>query len=188
MVISLRTARIPFLGVAGLALVISGCGGGVSEFSGGSNSKDKTSIPSAVASASTSEALAVVPQVQAAVAVKVKEEISAKDEKDLRKERNMYRATRNRDPFRSLIGSDHRTDVVDLSVVELVGVMMSGDRPFAVVEDADGNSFVLRKGDRVKNGRVVRIKADALVCSQTVLGYTTTVQLKLENGKDVKNG
>jgi Tfp pilus assembly protein PilP len=73
-------------------------------------------------------------------------------------------------------------------VVKLVGVVLSGDQPFAIVEDADGIAYVLRKGDRVKNGRVVRITTDALVCSQTLLGYTTTVQLELEHGKDVKNG
>jgi hypothetical protein len=56
------------------------------------------------------------------------------------------------------------------------------------VEDPEKVSYVLRVGDPVRNGRVVGIRPEALVCSQTVLGYTTTVQLKLEERKDVRNG
>ena len=48
------------------------------------------------------------------------------------------------------------------------------------VEDAEGIAYVLRKGDRVRNGRIVAIKVDRVVASQTFLGYTSTVQLKLE--------
>jgi len=108
----------------------------------------------------------------------------------LREQATLYRASKSRDPFRSLISSEDEnwSDVVDLSVVTLVGVVTSGEVPFCVLEDVEGISYVLRKGDRVKNGRVVRITEDALVASQTILGYTTTVQLKLEERKDVKNG
>jgi hypothetical protein len=35
---------------------------------------------------------------------------------------------------------------------------------------------------------VVRVDREGIVCSQTMLGYTTTVHLKLEHGKDVKHG
>jgi hypothetical protein len=65
---------------------------------------------------------------------------------------------------------------------------MSGDKPFCVVEDAEGRTYILHAGDPVKNGRVVAVKPTALVCSQTILGYTTTVQLKLEERKDVRHG
>jgi len=100
-----------------------------------------------------------------------------------------YRAGRERDPFASLIGDEKtRSDLVDLGVVRLVAVVTSGERPFCVVEDPEGVSYVLHVGDPVRNGRVVGIRPEALVCSQTILGYTTTVQLKLEERKGVKHG
>jgi Tfp pilus assembly protein PilP len=124
----------------------------------------------------------------AAKSAEAEPESARKSADPLRAQSNEYRSTTRRDPFASLIGSDERSDLVDLSVVRLVGVVTSGDRPFAIVQDTEGVSYVLRKGDRVKNGRVVRVTSEGLVCSQTLLGYTTTVQLKLEHGKDVKNG
>ncbi|GJM44620.1 MAG: hypothetical protein DHS20C21_14620 [Gemmatimonadota bacterium] len=202
-VIRTRTPRpLVMLGLGVVALAVAGCGGGdkaVSGFAGGTSSKDKAPIPSAVTASTTPstsvEAAATglneaMPQIEGpAVAAKVADVGSTKDDKGpIREESNQYRANRQRDPFLSLIGTDTRDDLVDLSVVTLVGVVTSGDRPFAVVEDTEGVSYVLHKGDRVKNGRVVSVKRDALVCSQTLLGYTTTVQLKLESGKDVKNG
>ena len=74
-------------------------------------------------------------------------------------------------------------DIVDLSVVKLVGIVQGPD-PFCIVEDAEGIAYVLRKGDRVRNGRVVSISATSLVASQTLLGFTTTVQLSLEEGRE----
>jgi hypothetical protein len=178
------------------ALSLSACGGdeAVNGFAGGTSSKDKAPIPPTV-QASAGPAMeageAAAPQLAdtlglegPAVAGKAGE---AKADAPMRSNENKYQSGRNRDPFASLIGGDNRSDLVDLSVVKLVGVVL-GDQPFAIVEDADGIAYVLRKGDRVKNGRVVRITTDALVCSQTLLGYTTTVQLQLEHGKDVKNG
>jgi hypothetical protein len=96
---------------------------------------------------------------------------------------------RNRDPFRSLISSDQaRAEIVDLSVVTLVGIVWAQGEPFCIVEDQEGISYVLRKGDPVKNGRVVSIHRDKLVASQTILGYTTTVQLTLAKEKGKTHG
>ena len=185
---------------AACALLLAGCGGGgenaVAGFAGGTSSKDKQPIPPAVESAAqpgAPEAPATLPSPapvqEPAVADKsVEPEASHKTAEPIRTASNEYRSTSRRDPFASLIGSDERSDLVDLSVVRLVGVVTSGAKPFAIVEDTEGVSYVLRKGDRVKNGRVVRVTSEGLVCSQTLLGYTTTVQLKLEHGKDVKNG
>jgi hypothetical protein len=107
----------------------------------------------------------------------------------LREGSQAYTATRNRDPFRSLISSDQdRTQVVDLSVVTLVGVVWAQPRPFCIVEDSEGISYVLRKGDRVKNGRIVAVHRDKLVASRTILGYTTTVQLTLDKEKGKIHG
>jgi hypothetical protein len=125
-----------------------------------------------------------------AVAEKQMETAMADDPNAPIRETSMeYRASGStRDPFLSLVGGENRSELIDLSVVTLVAVV-GGEDPFGVVEDAEGSSYVLRQGDRVKNGRVVSIKPNALVASQTILGYTTTVQLKLvEERKDVKHG
>jgi hypothetical protein len=167
----------------------------MSKFTGGSSSKDKQDIAPAVqAGASGPGAAAAAAEgtptaVDEPVAVTKADEATEK-EGALRGNIMMYRASKNRDPFRSLVSADgdNRTEIVDLSVVKLVGIVWNGDSPFCIVEDAEGIAYVLRKGDRVKNGRVVSVREDALVASQTILGYTTTVRLRLQEGKGVKNG
>jgi len=180
----------------GLLTFLAGCGDdGVSGFTGGSNSKDKQPIPSAVsagvAQAATPEDGAGngTPAVEGPVASSKAPEVEDTGDSDqpIRENSMKYRADRMRDPFISLIGGDDiYGEIVDLSVVKLVGVV-HGEAAFAVVEDAEGTAYVLRKGDRVKNGRVVDVRETSVVCSQTILGYTTTVRLKLEEGKEGKN-
>lgn len=198
-----------WVALAALVLFVTGCGEGdpVAGFTGGKQSKDKAPIPSTVnanANASTASAAAApanaadAPQEAGgaegvaavegpAVAQKLGQEEARDPEAPIRENSMEYRAMRHRDPFVSLIGGDeNRGELVDLAVVSLVGVVLGAEK-FCVVEDGEGTSYVLYEGDRVKNGRVVDIREDAVVCSQTVLGYTTTVQLKLEEGKDGRN-
>jgi hypothetical protein len=181
--------------LATVLFVTQGCGSGgdaMSKFTGGSNSKDKAPIAAAAATTSAQPAQATPPvgMEKPAVAEKQMETAMADDPNAPIRETSMeYRASGStRDPFLSLVGGENRSELIDLSVVTLVAVV-GGEDPFGVVEDAEGSSYVLRQGDRVKNGRVVSIKPNALVASQTILGYTTTVQLKLvEERKDVKHG
>lgn len=190
-----RGALVPAVLCAAL-LGLSACGKDdiAQTFTGGSSSKDKQPIPSTVnagAAPAPAQAAAATPAAAAPAAAakagmsepqpatKMKE-VELVDGQPIRENSQKYRSARVRDPFRSLITDDEvRTDLVDLGIVTLVGIVQ-GDVPFAIVEDADGIAYVLRKGDRVRNGRVVSIKEDMIVASQTLLGYTTTVQLKLE--------
>jgi len=177
-----------------MVVLVTGCGGAgdaISKFTGGSSSKDKAPLPSTVQASESAEATPPSGVEDPAVAAKPMETAMADDPNAPIRENSMeYRASGStRDPFLTLVGGEGRSDLIDLSVVTLVAVV-GGDDPFGVVEDAEGTSYVLRQGDRVKNGRVVSIKPTALVASQTILGYTTTVQLKLqvEERKDVKHG
>ena len=184
-----------------LALLLVGCDAGpLRNLAGGTSSKDKQPIPPAVnaaaaqpsgsapASAPGSKLNVQGPAVAGDMA-NVEPTIGQDPEEPLRNQVEEYHAGRERDPFLSLLGREKtRSDLVDLGVCRLVAVVTSGDKPFCVVEDPEGISFVLHVGDPVRNGRVVTIKPESLVCSQTVLGYTTTVQLKLEERKDVKHG
>lgn len=109
----------------------------------------------------------------------------------LRQSMAAYKAQGWRDPFVSLVSSekrDMRSDKVDLSVVTLVAIVTGSGDTFCVVEDGEGTSYILREGDTVRNGRVLRIGATTVTASQTILGYTTQVQLELIERKDVKNG
>jgi hypothetical protein len=166
-------------------------------FAGGTSSKDKQPIPSTVAEAPASAAPAANPApgqpvpaaviTEPVVASKL-EEMHLVEGQPIREQAMKYRSTDVRDPFHSLIGDDgSRSDLVDLSVVSLVGIVL-GEDPFCIVEDAEGFVFVLRKGDAVKHGRIVAINADTVVASQTLLGYTTTVQLKLLQEENESHG
>jgi len=102
-----------------------------------------------------------------------------------------YKAQGWRDPFVSLATGDgsRNTGKIDLSLMKLVAIVLGEGQTFCVVEDAEGMSYILREGDAVKNGKVLRIGANSVTASQTILGYTTQVQLELiDERKDVKNG
>lgn len=102
-----------------------------------------------------------------------------------------YKAQAWRDPFVSLVSGEgtRNTGKIDLSLMKLVAIVLGEGTVFAVVEDAEGMSYILREGDPVRNGKVLRIGATSVTASQTILGYTTQVQLELiDDRKDVKNG
>jgi hypothetical protein len=208
--------KLAFLLAVAAFLWIAGCGKGAEEtisgLAGGTSSKDKQEIgpavqPEAAASSESAETEALSPPKEPvvaspAVASKTAKDEAAKDEaakdeaakdeaaRGIREETLAYGGWNRKDPFRSLVTGEHTTtELVDLSVVTLVGICWDGNRSFCAVEDAEGMSFILRKGDRVKNGRIVSIRDGALVASQTILGYTTTVQLHLEeNGEERVHG
>lgn len=101
----------------------------------------------------------------------------------LRENLYYYDAFNRRDPFRSLIdgafNQSDRMDMVNLSAVQLVGIVRGEVDRFALLEDASGYSYILRVGDRVHNGSVVSIGEDELVARVTNFGQTTTVRLRL---------
>jgi hypothetical protein len=101
----------------------------------------------------------------------------------LRENLYYYDAFNRRDPFRSLVdgafNQSDRMDTVNLSAVQLVGVVRGEVDRFALLEDASGYSYILRVGDRVHNGSVVSIGEDELVARVTNFGQTTTVRLRL---------
>ena len=101
----------------------------------------------------------------------------------LRENLYYYDAFNRRDPFRSLVdgafNQSDRMDMVNLSAVQLVGIVRGEVDRFALLEDASGYSYILRVGDRVHNGSVVSIGEDELVARVTNFGQTTTVRLRL---------
>lgn len=104
-----------------------------------------------------------------------------------------YNALGRRDPFQPLIDGGYvGVDVggsapPDVGGIKVVGIVWGESDKFALVEDARGNSLVLRPGDKVMNGVVSGLKRDALLVSITVDGLTESVAIPLTR-KGESNG
>lgn len=103
----------------------------------------------------------------------------------LRANEFFYQSYGKDDPFRVLVDGEYEqitaADLVDMNSAQLVGVMWGADDRFALVEDGEGFGYILRVGDRVRNGRVVSIRKNSLTARVTLYGITNKVVLKLEN-------
>lgn len=99
-----------------------------------------------------------------------------------------YNALGRRDPFQSLVdgqfvGVDVGGDAPpDPGGIKVVGIVWGTSDQFAMVEDVRGNSFVLRKGDKVQNGYVESLKRDGLVVTITADGQSQSVVIPLVKG------
>lgn len=96
-----------------------------------------------------------------------------------------YNALGRRDPFQSLVdgafvGADVGGDAPpDPGGIKVVGIVWGSSDQFALVEDVRGNSFVLRKGDKVQNGFVEGLKRDGLIVTITSENQSQTVEIPL---------
>lgn len=96
-----------------------------------------------------------------------------------------YNALGRRDPFQSLVdgafvGADVGGDAPpDPGGIKVVGIVWGSTDQFALVEDVRGNSFVLRKGDKVQNGYVEGLKRDAIVVTITSENQSQSVEIPL---------
>jgi len=105
----------------------------------------------------------------------------------LRANEFFYQSYGKTDPFKILVAGEYEqtsaSEVVDINTAKLVGVMWGQDDRFALVEDGEGFGYILRVGDRVRNGRVVSIRKNSLAARITLYGITNQVLLKLENAE-----
>jgi len=96
-----------------------------------------------------------------------------------------YNALGRRDPFQSLlsgeyVGSDVGGDAApDVGGLKVVGIVWGDADQFALVEDARGDSHILRRGDKVMNGVVESLKRDAMIVNLTVDGQSQSVTIPL---------
>ncbi len=92
-----------------------------------------------------------------------------------------YNSYGRRDPFKPITETSKAQDtLLDIAKAKLIGVMQDSLGYVALVEDKEGNGFILRRGDRIKRGRVVRVTKDMAVFAISDFGFTRTVILKLE--------
>jgi hypothetical protein len=96
----------------------------------------------------------------------------------------VYLSSRLRDPFGSLLKGRFVADgderLMDIGSVSLLGVMWGEVDKFAMLEDEEGNGFIVRVGDPVVNGEVAGITRDTVTFRQYFFGTSTTVTLKLK--------
>ncbi len=106
----------------------------------------------------------------------------------LRENKYYYSAFNRRDPFASLIVGEFvrstKMTIVDLNAVELVGIVRGELDRFALLEDEKGFSYILRVGDRVKNGTVVAIGDESMVARVTNFGQTRKFTLHLSKRQE----
>lgn len=88
-----------------------------------------------------------------------------------------------RDPFVPLLGSFSGQlggEIPSLENLKLVGILESAQRAWALLEDSEGNGYMLTPNDRVKNGYLVSVSKNKAVFQVTEYGWTRTVALELK--------
>jgi hypothetical protein len=95
-----------------------------------------------------------------------------------------YQSAGRRDPFASLISpdggeADGEPGVADLVVV---GILWGDNDRFALVETRDGHSLILRKGDPIRDGRVLEVSPEGLRVVYSHYGIVKTMTLPVVSG------
>jgi hypothetical protein len=104
-----------------------------------------------------------------------------------------YNALGRRDPFQSLVGGEYvgadvgGTAPPDVGGLKVVGIVWGDADQFALVEDARGDSHILRRGDKVMNGYVETLKRDAMIVNLTLDGQSQSVRVPLTRKGDKAN-
>lgn len=105
--------------------------------------------------------------------------------RSIRRNEHYYRSYGRPDLTKALVTGEFMpivsSDIVDMNVARLVGIVKGATDRFAMLEDGSGNGFIVRVGDKVRNGRITAVTDNSCVASVTLYGMTTRVVLRLEN-------
>ncbi|RKX26373.1 MAG: hypothetical protein DRP45_03690 [Candidatus Zixiibacteriota bacterium] len=99
-----------------------------------------------------------------------------------------YKTSGRRDPFQTLIDASRTYDnliekrIPNVEGLQLVGVIESGDGGgnHALFEDKEGYGYILKSGDKVRNGYVLRVEVDRVYFQIFEYGWSRTVTLSME--------
>ena len=97
-----------------------------------------------------------------------------------------YFSRGKRDPFSPLFERIEESEfgvapIPSIENLELVGVLESPLHNWALCQDARGFGYILQAGDRIKEGRVLRVDQDRVVFQVSEYGWTRNVTLELYN-------
>lgn len=93
-----------------------------------------------------------------------------------------YHTGGRRDPFEALlsIGTGFNSAALpDVGTLRLVGLLHDVRESMGLFEDANGYGYILRKGDRVKNGRLTKLTQTRAYFQLSEFGWSRSVQLDL---------
>ena len=102
------------------------------------------------------------------------------------REKIKYSSNGRKDPFLPLFEKKEEEEELPPLNVEgaaLVGIMAGQNGGLALVRDTEGRTYVLRKGARVKNGYLRRIRSDAAIFNVAKYGRYRKVELELKSEK-----
>lgn len=98
-----------------------------------------------------------------------------------------YSANRHRDPFATLINDTRTNDnpveqrVPNVEGLRLVGIIEAVDGANrALFQDKENYSYILKSGDKVKNGYVLRVERDRVYFQIFEYGWSRTIALQIE--------
>jgi hypothetical protein len=93
-----------------------------------------------------------------------------------------YSSVGQKDPFESLIGTGSGKSSEGLPSLEnlkLVGILEDSDINRALLEDAEGNGYMLKANDKIQSGFLVTVTNNKAIFQITEYGWTRTVALEL---------
>lgn len=92
-----------------------------------------------------------------------------------------YTASSLKDPFIPLIGTGKIVEgLPSLENLKLVGILENTEMNRALLEDGEGNGYILKPNDRVQSGYLVTVTESKAIFQVTEYGWTRTVALELE--------
>ena len=95
-----------------------------------------------------------------------------------------YKALGKRDPFKPITEAEISADtLLDMAKAKLIGTIEDSTGYVALVEDKEEKGFILRPGDRIKNGRVISVRKNLAIFAVSDFGFTRTIILKIEKEK-----
>jgi len=138
----------------------------------------KGAVPAKVSNAVSKPAAKEKPQIQ------VKKKASGVEIESYPKRKLVsYKTSSFRDPFEPLVGGPGGQLGKGLPALEnlaLVGILTNEDGNRALLEDAEGNGYIMMPKDRVKNGYLVSVSDKKAIFQITEYGWTRTVALELD--------
>jgi hypothetical protein len=91
-----------------------------------------------------------------------------------------YTSSSLKDPFVPLIGVGKIVDgLPSLENLKLVGILENNEMNRALLEDGEGNGYILKPNDRVQSGYLVTVTESKAIFQVTEYGWTRTVALEL---------
>jgi hypothetical protein len=94
-----------------------------------------------------------------------------------------YIAATSKDPFKPLVGAGaakSSSGLPSLENLKLVGILEDRIMSRALLEDAEGNGYMLKPNDRIQSGFLVSVTDNKAIFQVTEYGWTRTVALELQ--------